>query len=65
VSCVFFTCMSALTASTLSFCVTAVSSNLRNEPLEDRNMAGEMAMWGPQRSTEDDCSLTLRKEPSF
>ena len=26
--------------------------------LEDRNMAGEMATWGPQRSTADHCSLT-------
>jgi len=28
--------------------------------LEDRNMAGEMATWGPQRPTADECSLTFR-----
>jgi len=25
--------------------------------LEDRNMTTEMATWGPQRSTADECSL--------
>ena len=29
--------------------------------LEDRNMAGEMATWGPQSSTADECSLTCRR----
>jgi len=32
--------------------------------LEDRNMAGEMATWGPQRPTEDEVSLTLPSWPT-
>ena len=30
----------------------------RTGPLEDRNMAGKMATWGPQSCTADECSLT-------
>jgi len=33
--------------------------------LEDRNTAGEMATWGPQRSTADECSLTLSARIMF
>jgi len=36
-----------------------LSAHALQAPLEDRNMAGELALWWPQSST-DECSLTLQ-----
>ena len=36
------------------------TANLDAAKSEDRNMAVEMATWGPQRSIADECSLTCR-----
>ena len=41
-----------------------VSADLKAQVLEDRNKAGEIATWGPQRSTAHDCSLTLINAPT-